>query len=141
ITWQRGQFGSSTIIIVRVAFNVSNVAIDVRARLTGLDARVEDPARVLCAHDESTLLTIPCPLILPGRILAELAALTLSLDAFVIPFFPSGVGTTTLPVFVYGLLKLSVTPEINEISTLILVASTLLIGVSLLLQGRPATRV
>ena len=67
-----------------------------------------------------------------------LLAFTLSLDDFVITFFTSGIGTTTLPVFVYGLLKLSVTPEINAISTLILVLSTVLIGISLRMQGRSA---
>jgi spermidine/putrescine transport system permease protein len=59
----------------------------------------------------------------------------------VITFFLSGVGTTTLPVFVYGLLKLTVTPEINAISTLILLFSTVLIGFSLILQGRNAAQV
>ena len=71
-----------------------------------------------------------------------LLAFTISLDDFVVTFFTSGVGTTTLPVFVYGLLKLTVTPEINAISTLMLIASTVLVGISLAMQGRnAATRI
>ena len=69
-----------------------------------------------------------------------LLAFTLSLDDYVITFFTQGVGTTTLPIFVYGLLKLSITPEINAISTVIMVISTILIGISMLLQGRNALR-
>jgi spermidine/putrescine transport system permease protein len=140
LTGTRGQFGFPTIIIGHVAFNVSYVAIVVRARLADMNPRLEEAARDLGANEWTTFWRITFPLILPGVISGALLAFTLSLDDFVITFFTSGVGTTTLPVFVYGLLKLSVTPEINAISTLILVASTVLIGISLLLQGRDAAR-
>lgn len=134
ITGSRGQGGFATIIIGHVAFCLSYVAIVVRARLADMNPRLEEAARDLGANEWTTFWRITFPLILPGVISGALLAFTLSFDDFVISFFISGVGTTTLPVFVYGLLKLSVTPEINAISTLILVASTLLIGVSLLLQ-------
>ena len=140
LTGQRGQFGFSTIIIGHVAFNVSYVAIVVRARLADMNPRLEEAARDLGANEWTTFWRITFPLILPGVVSGALLAFTLSLDDFVITFFTSGVGTTTLPVFVYGLLKLSVTPEINAISTLILLASTLLIGLSLLMQGRSAAK-
>ena len=140
LTGNRGQFGFSTIIIGHVAFNVSYVAIVVRARLADMNPRLEEAARDLGANEWVTFWRITFPLILPGVVSGALLAFTLSLDDFVITFFTSGVGTTTLPVFVYGLLKLSVTPEINAISTLILLASTLLIGLSLALQGRGAAK-
>lgn len=136
LTGQRIQFGFPTIIIGHVAFNISYVAIVVRARLADMNPRLEEAARDLGANEWRTFWRVTFPLILPGIISGALLAFTLSLDDFVITFFTSGVGTTTLPIFVYGLLKLSVTPEINAISTLILVASTLLIGLSLRLQGR-----
>lgn len=136
LTGQRIQFGFPTIIIGHVAFNISYVAIVVRARLADMNPRLEEAARDLGANEWRTFWRVTFPLILPGIISGALLAFTLSLDDFVITFFTSGVGTTTLPIFVYGLLKLSVTPEINAISTLILVASTLLIGISLRLQGR-----
>ncbi|MDZ4769128.1 MAG: ABC transporter permease [Chloroflexota bacterium] len=128
--------GFGTIIIGHVVFNVSYVAIVVRSRLADMNPRLEEAARDLGANEWRTFWRVTFPLILPGVISGALLAFTLSLDDFVITFFNSGPGTTTLPVFVYGLLKLSVTPEINAISTLILVLSTVLIGVSLLLQGR-----
>jgi spermidine/putrescine transport system permease protein len=132
--------GFHTIIIGHVVFNVSYVAIVVRARLADMNPRYEEAARDLGANEWVTFWRVTFPLILPGVIAGSLLAFTLSLDDFVITFFTSGVGTTTLPVFVYGLLKLSVTPEINAISTIILVISTILVGISLMFQGRSATR-
>lgn len=67
------------------------------------------------------------PLIAPGILSAALLAFTLSLDDFVVTFFTTGVGTTTLPLYVYGMIKFSVTPAINAISTLILLASLFLV--------------
>jgi len=64
-----------------------------------------------------------------------LLVFTLSLDDFVVTFFTAGVGATTLPVFVYGMIKFSVTPAINAISTLMLLASTLLVLVAWWMQG------
>ena len=92
------------------------------------------------ANPWQTFWRVTFPLILPGVIAGALLAFTLSLDDFVITFFTSGVGTTTLPVFVYGLLKLTVTPEVNAISTIMMLLSTLLIGISLVLQGRAASQ-
>lgn len=138
ITGQRMVSGFGTIIIAHVVFNVSYVAIVVRARLAGMNMRLEEAAADLGASPWRTFWHVTFPLILPGVIAGALLAITISLDDFVVTFFMSGVGTTTLPVFVYGLLKRSVTPEINAISTLMLIASTLMIGVSLALQGRSA---
>lgn len=132
--------GFHTIIIAHVAFNISYVAIVVRARLAGMNPRLEEAARDLGANEWRTFWRITFPLILPGVVAGALLAFTISLDDFVVTFFTAGVGSTTLPVFVYGLLKLTITPEINAISTIMLVASTFLIGVSMALQGRNATR-
>ncbi|MFN8530429.1 MAG: ABC transporter permease [Anaerolineae bacterium] len=135
------QLGFGSIIIGHVAFNISYVAIVVRARLADMNPRLEEAARDLGANEWRTFWRVTFPLILPGVIAGALLAFTLSLDDFVITFFVSGVGTTTLPLFVYGLLKLSVTPEINAISTIILIISTVLIGIVLAIQGRNAVRI
>jgi spermidine/putrescine transport system permease protein len=128
--------GFGTIIIGHVVFNLAYVAVVVRARLADMNPRLEEAAYDLGANGWRTFWRITFPLMLPGIIAGALLAFTLSLDDFVVTFFMSGVGNTTLPVFVYGLLKTSVTPDINAISTLMLVISTVLIGISLLLQGR-----
>lgn len=131
-------YGYLTIIIGHVVFNISYVTIVVRARLADMNPRLEEAARDLGANEWRTFWRITFPLILPGVISGALLAFTLSLDDFVVTFFVSGPGTTALPVYVYGLLRLTVTPEINAISTLMLVASTALISISMALQGRGA---
>ncbi|MCY4019217.1 MAG: ABC transporter permease [Chloroflexi bacterium] len=132
--------GFHTIIAAHVTFNISYVAIVVRARLADMNPQLEEAANDLGANPWQTFWRVTFPLILPGVISGALLAFTLSLDDFVITFFTSGVGTTTLPVFVYGLLKLTVTPEVNAISTIMMVLSTLFIGISLAIQGRAVPR-
>ncbi len=133
---QRVNFGFPTIIIGHVVFNVSYVAIVVRARLADMNPRLEEAAADLGANPWRAFWRVTFPQLLPGIISGALLAFTLSLDDYVVTFFNSGVGTTTLTVFVYGLLKTSVSPEINALSTLLLILSTVLIVVSLGLQRR-----
>jgi spermidine/putrescine transport system permease protein len=139
-TGLRPTFGLPTVIIAHVAFSISYVTIVVRARLADMNPRLEEAARDLGANEWQTFWRVTFPLILPGVISGALLAFTLSLDDFVITFFNTGPGASTLPIFVYGLLKLSVTPEINAISTIILIISTILIGISLALQGGSAAK-
>ena len=136
ITGQRAVPGFGTIIIGHVAFSVSFVAIVVRARLATMDPTLEEAANDLGANHFQTFWRITFPILAPGIIAGALLALTLSLDDFVVTFFNSGIGTTTLPLFVYGLLKQRVSPEINAISTIMILVSVLLVGASLILQNR-----
>ncbi len=138
LTGERITPGFATIIIAHVAFNISYVVIVVRARLATMNTNYEEAARDLGANNFQTFWRITFPLLLPGILAGGLLALTLSLDDFVVTFFTKGVGDDTLPIFVYGMLKQRVSPEINAISTLMIAASTLLIGVSLILQQRSA---
>ncbi|NEO86082.1 MAG: ABC transporter permease [Spirulina sp. SIO3F2] len=125
-----------TIIIGHVAFNISYVAVTVRARIAELDPVLEEAAMDLGANELRTFGRITLPLIFPGILSGALLAFTLSLDDFVITFFTAGVGSTTLPIFVYGMIKQSVTPAINAISTLMLIASLGIVLTSLALQRR-----
>jgi spermidine/putrescine transport system permease protein len=128
--------GLPTVIIGHVAFNISFVAITVRARLAELDPGIEEAALDLGANEWQTLRRIILPLIWPGIFSAALLTFTLSLDDLVVTFFTTGVGSTTLPLFVYGMIKFSVTPAINAISTLMLLASLLLVVSSLAIGQR-----
>jgi spermidine/putrescine transport system permease protein len=125
-----------TILIAHVAFNISFVAIVVRARLADLDANLEEAAADLGADEWQTFRRVTLPLLMPGIVAGALLAFTLSLDDFVITFFVSGPGSTTLPVRVYSMIKFGVTPEVNAVSTVMFVGSTLLVVISLLLQRR-----
>jgi spermidine/putrescine transport system permease protein len=120
-----------SVIIGHVAFNISFVAIVVRARLAQMDRTLEEAANDLYANTWNTFWRITFPMMLPGIIGGALLAFTLSLDDFIITFFTSGAGFNTLPVRVFGMIKKGVTPKINAVSTVMLVFSLLLISISL----------
>ena len=125
-----------TILIAHVAFNISFVAIVVRARLADMNSTLEEAAADLGANEWQTFRRITLPLLMPGIISGALLAFTLSLDDFVITFFVAGPGSTTLPVRVYSMIRFGLTPEVNAVSTLMFLGSTLLVVISLLLQRR-----
>ncbi|MBE9161085.1 MULTISPECIES: ABC transporter permease [Microcoleaceae] len=134
LTGIRLNLGLPTVIIGHVVFNISFVTITVRARLAELDPQLEQAAFDLGANEWRTFWRITFPLIWPAIFSAALLAFTLSLDDFVVTFFTTGIGSMTLPLFVYGMIKFSVTPAINAISTLMLLASLLLVVSSLKVQ-------
>ena len=119
--------GITTIVIAHVAFTISFVTIVVRARLAGMDRSVEEAAQDLGASPLQTFFRVTLPLILPGVMAGGLLAFTLSFDDFVITFFVSGVGSTTLPLKIYSMIKFGVSPVINALSTVVLVATLFLI--------------
>lgn len=127
--------GLGTIVIGHVAFNISYVAFVVRGRLADMNPRYEEAAADLGATPIQAFLRITLPLLLPGIIAGALLAFTMSLDDFIVSFLLSGVGTSTLPVYVQALVKQGITPEVNAISTVMLVLSTVLVGASLFLQN------
>ncbi len=128
------QLGLTSISLSHVAFNISFVAIVVRARLSGLDRSLEEAAADLYATPWQAFRRVTLPLIAPGVAGGALLALTLSLDDVVITSFVSGPGSTTLPVYVFGLVRRGVTPLINAVSALMLVGSMVLVVASLLIQ-------
>jgi spermidine/putrescine transport system permease protein len=121
------QLGIITIIIAHVAFCISFVTIVVRARLSGMDSSIEEAAQDLGANPVETFLRVTLPLILPGVMAGALLAFTLSLDDFVITFFVAGVGSSTLPLKIYSMIKFGVSPVINALSTVVLVATMVLV--------------
>lgn len=125
-----------TILIAHVAFNISFVAIVVRARLADLDVALEEAAADLGANPWETFRRVTIPLLAPGIIAGALLAFTLSLDDFVITFFMAGPGSTTLPILIFSKIRFGPSPEVNVISTLMFLGSTLLVIVSLLIQRR-----
>jgi spermidine/putrescine transport system permease protein len=126
----------STVIIAHIAFSISFVVVVVRTSLKNFDRRLEEAAQDLGADSWNTFWRIIFPLILPGIIGGALLAFTLSLDDFIISLFLSGPGTSLLPVEVYNKVRRAVTPEINAISTLMLLLSMTLVGLSQLVQRR-----
>jgi len=125
-----------TVVIAHVVFSVSYVAIVVRARLSGLDPSLEEAARDLGAGPFETFRRVTLPLILPGIAASALLVFTLSIDDYVVTSFVAGVGSTTLPLHIYSMLKVGVTPEVNAVSTLLFAVTVVLIVLAhRLLQG------
>jgi spermidine/putrescine transport system permease protein len=88
-----------------------------------MDPALEEAARDLGANAWQTFSHVTLPLLMPGVMAGALLAFTLSLDDFVVSFFTSGPGSTTLPILIYSSVKRGITPEINALSTLILLAA------------------
>jgi spermidine/putrescine transport system permease protein len=128
--------GLATIALAHAVFGIAYVMVVVRARLDGMDPRLEEAARDLGASPGQVFMRVTLPLILPGVIGGALLAFTLSFDDFVIAFFVTGPGAATLPIEVYAMVKRGITPEINVLATLILLVSVLLIALSLRIQRR-----
>lgn len=128
--------GMVTVVISHIAFSISFVVIVVRASLKGFDPRLEEAAQDLGATPWETFWRVTFPIILPGIIGGALLAFTISLDDFIISFFTTGPGLTLLPVEVYAQVKRSITPKINAISTLMLLASMTLVLISQAVQRR-----
>ncbi len=126
----------ATVVIAHVAFNISFVAVVVRASLRGFDWRLEEAAQDLGANGWQTFWRITFPLIVPGILGGALMAFTLSLDDYVISFFTNGPGASTLPIEVFSRIRRGITPEINAISTIMIVMSVVLVLLSQLLQRR-----
>lgn len=139
--WEIEFFGNRlavpyAVIIGHVAFNVAFVAVVVRARLANMDRSLEEAAADLYANSWQVFRRVTLPMMMPGIVAGALLAFTLSLDDFVITFFTSGPGFTTLPVRVFSMIKRGVTPKINAVSTLMLGVSMLLILMSIILRRR-----
>lgn len=113
----RLSMGIATVTVSHIAFMVPFVTLVVQARLQGFEKSYEEAAMDLGANEWVTFRRVTFPMILPGVMSGALLAFTLSLDDFVITFFTNGPGSTTLPIYVYGLLRRIVTPQVNALST------------------------
>jgi len=122
--------GLVSITLSHIAFCIGYVALVVRARLAGMDESLVEAARDCGATPLEAFRYVTFPLILPGVIAGSLMAFTLSIDDFVITFFTAGASASTLPLQIYSMVKIAVTPEVNAISTLLLILTLLLITVA-----------
>jgi spermidine/putrescine transport system permease protein len=119
--------GVGTIVVAHTAFSLPYVAVVVLARLAGSDRSLEEAAMSLGADEFTTFRRITLPRLFPGILAAALLAFTLSFDDFVITFFVAGVGSSTLPLVVWSMVRKSVEPTINAVSAIILVVTTVLV--------------
>ena len=130
------KLGMAALVATHTAFCVPYVFINVKSRLVGMDPSIEEAARDLGASPMRVLWDIILPLIMPAVLSGMMLAVAMSIDDVVISFFVTSAQTTTLPLKVYTGLKSGGTPEINAISTLMLGAIFVIVGISQLLSAR-----
>lgn len=121
------RLGFVTVILAHVGFSISYAVVVVKARLAGFDRSLEEAAMDLGAGPWRTILKVTLPVIAPGILAAALLVFALSIDDYVITSFVAGVGSTTLPIQIYSMVRSGISPEINAVSTLLLAATSLLL--------------
>lgn len=115
--------GTPAVILGHVALALPYVIVVVSARLSSFDAALEEAARSLGARPWTVTTRVTLPWIAPGVVAGALFAFAVSFDQFVVSYFLSEPGDATLPVLIYTAIRKGFTPEINAISTLIIVLS------------------
>jgi spermidine/putrescine transport system permease protein len=113
--------------VAHITFCVSYVAVIVRARAANMDPHLEEAARDLGASAMGAFRYVTLPLIAPAVLAGALLAFSLSFDDYVVTTFNAGVGSSTLPLYIYGAIKFGVTPEINAISTIVVAVTAVAI--------------
>jgi spermidine/putrescine transport system permease protein len=113
--------------IAHITFCISYVAVVVRARAAGMDPNLEEAARDLGASALGAFRFVTLPILAPAIAAGAMLAFALSFDDYVITTFNAGVGSSTLPLYIYGKIKFGVTPEINAISTIIVAVTAVAI--------------
>lgn len=127
--------GYATILIAHIAFEISFIAMTVRARVRGFDWTLEDASMDLGAGPGRTFLRVTLPLIVPGIVAAAMLSFALSLDDFIITYFVSG-STVTYPLYVNAATKAAIPPQIDVLATAILLTSLLLLGLGTLYRRK-----
>ena len=127
------------VMLAHIVFCIPFALLPMRARLRGLGPELEDAARDLYAGPWRTFRLVTLPLLAPAMIAGATLAFVVSLDDFLITLMVAPAGATTLPVYLYGMLRLGVTPEANAAATLLLLASVIAVVAAQLVGGRLAT--
>jgi spermidine/putrescine transport system permease protein len=130
--------GLATIIIAHTVFCIPFAYLPIQARLQSMDATLEQAARDLYANPWQTFRRVTLPLLMPGVISGALLAFVTSFDDFIITLMVAPAGATTLPIYIYGMVRLGITPEINAVSTVILAASVVIVLIASLVGRRRA---
>ena len=134
------ELGYTTIIISHVTFCFPFVMVAVQARLSGLDPALEEAAMDLGATPARAFRRVLVPYLMPAIISGALMSFTLSLDELIVTYFTAGPGSITLPVKVFGMARVGMNPSLNVVSTLLIVATAVLMAVADFFRRRAAIR-
>lgn len=134
------RLGLANLVIAHTVFCIPFAMMPIRARVRGMGETLENAARDLYAPPLAVFRRITLPLLAPAIWSGAILAFVVSLDDFVISALVGDAGTTTLPVYVYGMIRRGITPEVNAASTLMLVFSLILAGLGRSLSRRRSRR-
>ncbi|MDP4803358.1 MAG: ABC transporter permease [Candidatus Nanopelagicales bacterium] len=114
--------GQTTVIIAHIMFIISFVVVTVKARLQGMDPRLEEAARDLYASPGQTFRYVTFPLVLPGILGAALLGFALSFDDFIISFFNAGT-LVTFPIYIWGAAQRGIPVQVNALATIVFISA------------------
>ena len=120
-------WGLGNVIIAHITFCIPFAFMPIRARLDGMDTSLEQAARDLYATEWETFRYVTVPLLMPGIVAGAMLSFVISMDDFIITLMVGGAGSTTLPVYIYSMIRRGLTPEINAVSTLLLLVSVAIV--------------
>lgn len=132
----RFPLGVDAITLAHTAFCIPFALLPIRARLRSVDLAVYEAAADLGANEWVIFRRITLPLLAPGIIAGALLAFIISLDDFIVSYFLAGAGGTTLPVYIFGMIRNAITPGVNALSTLLLLVSVLIVSISYIIARR-----
>lgn len=128
--------GVNAITLAHTAFCIPFALLPIRARLRSVDLSVYEAAADLGANEWRIFRRITLPLLAPGIVAGALLAFIISLDDFIVSYFLAGPGGTTLPVYIFGMIRNAITPGVNALSTLLLLVSVLIVSISYAISRR-----
>ena len=128
------KLGLLTIIIAHTVFCIPFAYLPIRARLEGMDPSLTEAANDLYANEWKAFRPVTLPLLWPGILSGAMLSFIISLDDFVISYFVGGAGATTLPIYIFGMIRIGITPEVNAISAMMLLVSIIFVSVSFLID-------
>jgi spermidine/putrescine transport system permease protein len=132
--------GATTILIAHIMFSISFVIVTVKARLAGLDPRLEQAAMDLYANERQTFLRVTFPLVAPGIVAASLLAFALSFDDYIITNFTASASSVTFPMYVWGTASRGTPVQINVVGTVMFLLALSAVGIGQLLGRRNRKR-
>ena len=135
-TLMKMELGLFTIILSHIAFSIPYVIVSVRSTLSSITPSYEEAAQDLGANSLKTFFHITLPLIKPGVVSGATLAFTLSLDDVVISYFTAGPGSNTLPLHIYSIIKTGITPDVNALTSLMLLVIMIILTSSAVIQSR-----
>ena len=132
--------GATTILIAHIMFSISFVIVTVKARIAGLDPRLEQAAMDLYANERQTFLRVTFPLVAPGIVAASMLAFALSFDDYIITNFTASASSVTFPMYVWGTASRGTPVQINVVGTVMFLLALSAVGIGQLLGRRGRKR-